>query len=381
MAAQLRVLSTGPGATIQDGGRFGYRRYGLTPAGPMDWAAFRTANLALGNDAAAAAVEVGPGGMELALESETPIGIAFCGGGFAWLHNGQLVGAAARLTLAPADRLAARPGVAGIFTYLAVAGGLRTPIELGSRATYARAGMGGLDGGMLRAGDLLPLATTAAPQDHDDLGSNRSKGEDVIDSKDSERYLREKPASTFSHPALTDDAMIVAPWLRPDRDAPLRVVLGPQDDYFDAAALDLFFTAPFRVAAGDRMAYRLDGPSIAHSRGYNIVSDGIALGAIQIAGDKKPLVLMADHPPTGGYPKLGHVARADIGRLAQLRPGRICHFARVSVEAARQALLALEDDIATTTNFCRPLRRQVALAGVPMPGRAPWSAAGNDRPR
>ncbi len=343
MAAQLRVLSTGPGATIQDGGRFGYRRYGLTPAGPMDWAAFRTANLALGNDAAAAAVEVGPGGMELALESETPIGIAFCGGGFAWLHNGQLVGAAARLTLAPADRLAARPGVAGIFTYLAVAGGLRTPIELGSRATYARAGMGGLDGGMLRAGDLLPLAATAG--------------------------------------SLANDAMIVAPWLRPDRDAPLRVVLGPQDDYFDTAALDLFFSAPFRVAAGDRMAYRLDGPSIAHSRGYNIVSDGIALGAIQIAGDKKPLVLMADHPPTGGYPKLGHVARADIGRLAQLRPGRICHFARVSVEAARQALLALEDDIATTTNFCRPLRRQVALAGVPMPGRAPWSAAGNDRPR
>ncbi|WP_297295502.1 biotin-dependent carboxyltransferase family protein [uncultured Methylovirgula sp.] len=341
--AHLRILGAGPGATIQDGGRFGYRRYGVTPAGPMDWVAFRTANLALGNAADAAAVEIGPGGLELIVEADAPVSLAFCGGGFAWFRGGQLVGAAARLCLAPGEILAARPGVAGIFTYLAVAGGLRTPIELGSRATYARAGMGGLNGGLLRAGDDLPLEASTGP--------------------------------------CADDAMIVAPWLRPDPDAPLRVVLGPQDDYFDPAARDLFFSAPFRVVAGDRMAYRLDGPPVAHSRGYNIVSDGVALGAIQIAGDKKPLVLMADHPPTGGYPKLGHVARADIGRLAQLRPGRACRFAEVGAETARRALQRLEDEIATTTNFCRPLRRQVALAGVATPDRTAWSAAGNRHPR
>lgn len=341
--AHLRVLSAGPGATIQDGGRFGYRRYGLTPAGPMDWVAFRTANLALGNAADAAAIEVGPGGIELIVEAEAPVSLAFCGGGFTWLRGGQLVGAAARLSLAPGEILSAQPGVAGIFTYLAVAGGLRTPVELGSRATYTRAAIGGLNGGLLHGGDLLPLEVAAA-----------SGG---------------------------GDAMIVAPWLRPDLDAPLRVVLGPQDDYFDPAARDLFFSAPFRVAAGDRMAYRLDGPPIAHSRGYNIVSDGVALGAIQIAGDKKPLILMADHPPTGGYPKLGHVARADIGRLAQLRPGRACYFVEVSAETAREALQGLENEVATTTNFCRALRRQVALDGVAAPDRTTWSAAGNRHPR
>jgi biotin-dependent carboxylase-like uncharacterized protein len=336
MAAHLRVLSAGPGATIQDGGRFGYRRYGVTPAGPMDWTAFRTANLALGNPPDAAAVEIGPGGLETCLEANAWVRVAFSGGGFSWFRDGQLVGPAARLTLTPGEHLAARPGVAGIFTYLAVAGGLRTAVELGSRATHTRSRLGGLNGGFLQAGDCLPL--------------------------------------TESEIAQTDEAMIIAPWLRPDFDAPVRVVLGPQDDYFDAAAIDLFFSAPFRVASGDRMAYRLDGPLIAHHRGFNIVSDGVAMGAIQIAGDKKPLVLMADHPPTGGYPKLGHVARADSGRLAQLRPGRICHFTKVSADTAREALLALEADIATTTNFCRPLRRQVGLTGVVGPDRATWRA-------
>jgi biotin-dependent carboxylase-like uncharacterized protein len=342
-APHLSVLSAGPGATIQDGGRFGLRRYGLTPAGPMDWTAYRTANLALGNAADAAALEIGPGGIELVNAGPRSVGVAFCGGGFSWFRDGQLAGAAARLVLAPGAHLTARPGVAGIFTYLAVAGGLRTPVELGSRATDARAGIGGLNGGLLQTGDLLPLA----------------EGAD----------------------APCDEAMIVAPWLRPDLDAPLRVVLGPQDDYFEAAALDLFFSAPFKVTAGDRMAYRLDGAAIAHSRGYNIVSDGVALGAIQIAGDKKPLVLMADHPPTGGYPKLGHIARADIGRLAQLRPGRTCRFAQVSAETARQALLALEDAVATAHSFCRPLRRVVALADLPASDRSPWSGAGNRRLR
>ena len=313
----------------------------------MDWAAFRTANLALGNAPDAAGLEIGPGGIELVNASASRLGVAFCGGGFSWFCDGQLVGAAARLSLPPGGTLAARPGVAGIFTYLAVAGGLRTPIELGSRATYARAGIGGLNGGMLQPGDLLPLA------------------------------------EPLPGPLATSDAnaMIVAPWLRPNLDAPLRVILGPQDDYFDPAARDLFFSAPFKVVAGDRMAYRLDGPAIAHSRGYNIVSDGVALGAIQISGDKKPLVLMADHPPTGGYPKLGHIARADIGRLAQLRPGRTCHFAQVSAETARQALRALEDAVATTPSFCRPLRRVVALVDVARSDRTPWSGAGNHRLR
>jgi allophanate hydrolase subunit 2 len=149
--------------------------------------------------------------------------------------------------------------------------------------------------------------------------------------------------------------MIDAPWLAREPD-PFCVVLGPQDDYFKGETLRAFFEGQFTLTPlADRMAYRFDGPDIAHAGGYDIVSDAIALGAIQIAGDKKPLVLMADRQPTGGYPKLGHVVRADIGRLAQMRPGETCRFRAASVAEARAALLARE--IATTQQRLRPLRR------------------------
>jgi allophanate hydrolase subunit 2 len=181
--------------------------------------------------------------------------------------------------------------------------------------------MGGIEGRMLKADDVLP---TMIP-------------------------VEERSGESF-------EAMIDAPWL--DRDPnPFRVVLGPQDDYFTPETLREFFAGVFTLTPmGDRMAYRLKGPDIAHARGYDIVSDGVALGAIQIPGDKQPLVLMADRQPTGGYPKLGHVARADIGRLAQMRPGEACCFREVSVAEARAVLLACEDEIATTVQRLRPLR-------------------------
>lgn len=318
MTTHLRILRAGPGATIQDGGRRHFRRYGVTPAGPMDWAAFRTANLALGNAAEAAAIEIGLGGLAIGCV-DAAVPLAFCGGGFSWARDGRKLRSAMRLTLQPGETLSAQPGGFGAFAYLAVAGGIATPPVLGSRATHTRAHLGGLEGRMLREGDPLPLA-----------------------------------ASSF---APQTEAEIAAPWLGKD-DRPLRVILGPQQDYFTSEALSIFFGAEFRLThTADRMAYKLEGPKIAHAHDFNIVSDGIALGAIQIAGDGQPLVLMADHQPTGGYPKLGHVARADICRLAQLRPDESCRFREIDVEAARAALLAFEDAIATTPAHLKPLRR------------------------
>ncbi len=315
----LRILRAGLGATIQDGGRHFYRRYGVTPAGPMDWVAFRTANLVLGNEGDAAAIEIGLGGLDICCE-DTPVALAFCGGTFSWTRDGQAVGAAARLSLLPGERLSARPGRSGAFAYLAVAGGFDTPVVLGSRATHTRAHLGGIGGRMLREGDALPL-----------FGSS---------------FLPQ------------EEAEIAAPWLACD-ESPLRVVPGPQADYFNEEALAVFFSTEFHLThSADRMAYRLEGPRIAHAQGFNIVSDGIAEGAIQIAGDGQPLVLMADHQPTGGYPKLGHVARADIGRLAQLRPGAPCRFVPVDVATARAVLLALEGEIAQARQCLKPRRRK-----------------------
>ncbi len=193
------------------------------------------------------------------------------------------------------------------WTYLAAAGGFDTPVEMGSRSTHLRSGIGGR---MIQEGDTLPVLT----------------------------------ASKEAAP----EGRLKAPWL--DRDTqPIRILLGPQDDYFSADALRLFFSEPFSLtAAADRMAYRFTGAKIEHALGFNIVSDGIALGAIQIGGDGQPLILMADHQPTGGYPKIGTVIRADIGRLAQMRPGETCHFALCGMADARAALFALEDAIAAT---------------------------------
>jgi biotin-dependent carboxylase-like uncharacterized protein len=306
MAAQLKILRVSPGATIQDNGRFLLRRFGVTPSGPMDWTAFKTVQRVLGNSNEAAAIEIAVGGIELT-SMEATLDLAFVGGGFSWTRDGKPLPSAMRLNLRPGERLAARPGTWGAWAYLGIAGGFETATAMGSRATHLRSGIGPP---MLQDGDCIPVA------------------------------LHEMQAAR--------DLQIVADWLRPDA-APIRVLLGPQDDYFSSIARETFFSEPFSLtASADRMAYRFKGPKIEHAAGFNIVSDGIALGAIQIGGDGQPLILMADHQPTGGYPKLGFVIRADIGRLAQMRPGETCRFAACCMSEARAALFALEDKIAAT---------------------------------
>lgn len=321
MAARLRILLAGPGATIQDIGRRGYLRFGVTPAGPMDWTAFQTVLLALGNEDRAAAIEISVGGLSVAAEDGALL-LAFAGGAFNWRRDGKPLPPAARIRLRPGEILSAQAGSEGAWAYLGVAGGFDTPVEMGSRATHVRSGVGGLEGRMLREGDVLPAEAVLAPS----------------------------PA---------DEAEIDAPWLMASR-TPIRVLLGPQDDYFSSEALAAFFSENFILTpAADRMAYRFAGAPISHARGYNIVSDGVALGAIQIAGDRAPLILMADRQPTGGYPKLGHVIRADIGRLAQMRPGESCRFSIASLEEARAALSALEAEIQTTNARLSPLRAEL----------------------
>lgn len=316
MPGAITVESTGPGSTIQDGGRFGYLRFGVTAAGPMDWAAFRTANLVLGNEAEAAAIEVGPGGLVLSVDED--MSIAFAGGAFAWTRDRQTLPPAARILLRPGEKLRARSGDWGAFAYCAVPGGIDVPPVLDSRATHTRSALGGLDGRGLQAGDQLP---TAGPsRELDDVG---------IDT------------SCFGRSS-----------------DPIRVVLGPQDDYFSDLTIEAFQQAAYKVtAAADRMAYKFEGPKLNHTKDFNIVSDGIALGAIQVAGDGQPMVLMADRQPTGGYAKIAHVCHADIGRVAQMRPGDTCRFQAVSVEEARRALLDLEDLVPARTKRLAPLRR------------------------
>ena len=311
----LLILRAGPVCTIQDGGRRGYLRFGVTPAGPMDWIAHQTANLLAGNAAAAAAIEIGPGGMSVAAQ-DGPLRLGISARGFRLCRDGSDLPTRIALTLHPGVRLDITPGPSHLWAYLTLAGGFDAPPVMGSHATHLRSGLGPFGGKALMAGQVLPALTKATAA--------------------KERGLFE------AVPAIL---------------GPIRFIPGPQDDYFTAAALTTFASAPYRIAPrSDRMAYRLQGPALTHAKGHDILSDGIALGAIQVPGDGLPLVLMADRQPTGGYPKIGTVICADLPRLAQTRTGQTVHFVAVTVGAAVEALRAAIPDASSLRSQSRVIR-------------------------
>lgn len=317
MSAALRILSAGPGVTLQDSGRFGYFRFGVTAAGPMDRLAYRTANAAVGAPPGATAVEVSLGGLELTAEGQ-PVSIGVAGGAFKVTVDGRELPPAVLVRLEPGARLAIRAGAAGAWCYLAVRGSIDVPPVLGSTSTHTRSSLGGLAGRGLSAGDVLPVK------------AGRAAGPEMSE--------------------------IVAPWLERPGEV-IRVTSGPQDDYFAPDQIEAFLRGPWRVSArADRMGYLLEGPQLTHAKGFNIVSDGIAIGAIQVPGEGRPIVLMADRQPTGGYPKIANVIGPDIGRLAQLRPGDCFRFESVSID---QAVAAVRAEAASLTPpiALRPLVR------------------------
>jgi biotin-dependent carboxylase-like uncharacterized protein len=292
---QLVVLNAGPGVTLQDEGRRGLLRYGVTTAGPMDPLAFATANWIAGNPVGSTAVEVSQGGIDLACEGGE-VGIAFAGGHFQITLDEEPMPPSGYVTLRPGSRLSIRAGESGGWCYLAPCVQLDVEPVLNSLSTHVRSGIGGLNGKALAAGDRIGIATSHAP--------------------------------------AASMAKVKTPWLLPTA-SPIRVVLGPQDDYFAADEIAKFLDGPWKIGArGDRMAYFLEGPVLTHVKGYNIVSDGIAMGAIQIPGNGQPIVLMADRQPTGGYPKIATIIGSDIGRFAQARAGESVHFTSVHIDEA-----------------------------------------------
>jgi 5-oxoprolinase (ATP-hydrolysing) subunit C len=294
----LHILAAGPGITLQDGGRKNFLRFGVTTAGPMDPLAFATANAAVEARQDSTAIEVSLGGLEVMTEG-VAVTVAVAGGDFRLALGDRGWTGAARVRLDPHARLTISPGRKGVWCYLAIAGRVAVSTALGSTATHIRSALGGLKGTTLQAGDFLPI---------------------------SEPRVLDPPLAVF-----------MAPWLERSGSV-IRVVLGPQDDYFAADEIAAFLNGPWTISTrSDRMAYQLEGPRLKHTKGFNIVSDGVALGAIQVPGEGYPLVLMADRQPTGGYPKIATVIGADLGKLAQLRPGTQVRFQAVPLAEAVEA--------------------------------------------
>lgn len=301
MNKQLRVLSPGVLTTVQDEGRFGYEHFGVPPSGAMDALALHLANTIVGNRKEAPVLEMTvQGGRYEVLGGPCTVCV---GGGVTLQTRCQRDGSSRKLAAWQAHRLL--PGTElsvgmierGMRAYLAINGGFAIAPVMGSASTLTRAGLGGMEGRALRAGDLLDVGKGTQPS------------------------LRRR----CPHSAI---ARLYA-------EGPIGVMLGPQDDYFSAEQITRFLAGPYTITPqSDRMGFRLAGPQITHLRGADIVSDAIVAGSIQIPGNGQPIIAMHDRQTTGGYPKIATVIAADLSRLSQFRPGQMLRFEAVSASVA-----------------------------------------------
>ena len=288
----LSVLKVGPLTAVQDSGRYGAQRYGLTTSGAMDMLALAVANTLVGNAPTAAAIEIGPFGASFEARQGT-VRIAVAGAGRDIKVNGQALPPGTSATLAEGDRLELGASRSGVFSILAVEGAVQGKAVFGSLSVTARVGVGSPFPRPLQAGDELELKDASAAAER--------------------RLIFEAPEP-----------------------ATLRVLAGPQSEEFgDAYAL--FLASEWSISsASDRMGYRLEGgPKLVHAKGHNIVSDGTVNGSIQVPGSGQPIVLMRDRGSTGGYPKIATVIGPDLGRLAQRRVGTSVRFTEIGIEEAQ----------------------------------------------
>ena len=301
-AGSLHVVKPGLLTTVQDLGRYGHQASGVPVAGPMDTFSHRVANQLVGNDIHAATLEVTLIGPELIADAATTMAIA--GAQFEVTCDDRPVAIGSSFAVATGQRVKFGRIVQGARAYLAVAGGVQTPPVLGSRATHLVSHMGGLSGRALVAGDRVPIVDDAAPR------PQRKSAGLVLPSKG--RAL-------------------------------LRVIPGPQADWFDADAVKTMDGVSFRISPqSNRMGYRLQGPPLIRLHDRELISEPLGIGAIQVPSAGEPILLMADRQTAGGYPKIGYVITADLPLAGQLAPGDFIEFNLCTQQEAVAALIARE---------------------------------------
>ena len=293
----IEISEAGFLSLLQDRGRFGHHRIGLTTGGPMDLNAYRICNKLLGNPEDAAVVEVTLGGLVVAATADHLICVT--GAPVELKINDEILPLWSCHQLKSGDTLSLKASDLGLRSYLGVANGFDIESKFDSVSTVVREKVGGLNGEKLAAGDILNCG-------------------------DTESTLKMKLLSE-QHPIYNSHAS-------------LRVIPGYQYDYFSRIDVKRFFSNRYKVSdRSDRMGYRLLGPSI-HSKNKQLLSEGISLGAIQIPADGQPIVLLNDRQTIGGYPKLGSVLSLDVSLLAQLRPGNTVEFKPISIETAHNLI-------------------------------------------
>ena len=305
----LEVLRAGILTTVQDRGRIGCQRFGVTVSGAMDEVALRVGNILVGNEQNAAGLEISFLGPRIRFRAD--VTLALTGAEVDVDLDGQPAPWYEAFRARAGQVLDLRHCTRGMRAYLTVAGGIDVPVRLESRSTSLAAGFGGFEGRPLRDGDVLSVRPTIG-----------RAGRGLV------RGVPRSWRPAFGSPQI------------------LRVVFGPQDDAFTKVGRRTLVESTYEVSpSSDRMGCRLEGPAIQHVGPADIISDWIPLGGIQVPGNGKPIVLLADRQTTGGYTKIATVIGPDIPKVAQLRPGETLRFQAISAGEAQAAARALERDL------------------------------------
>jgi antagonist of KipI len=320
----LHVGKPGLLSTLQDLGRYGSQKYGVIASGAMDAFAHTSANILVGNPEPEATLEMTVIGPELLFDSDTLISI--CGADMFPAINGISVPMWRPVVIRAGERLLFGASRIGCRSYLAISGGFDVPLEMSSYSTYLRAGIGGLGGRALKAGDKLSGKTPSS-------------------------FGRQIMSKLFS---ISDQGAFAAvPWfisnhIKPlyDSNPTVRVIEGPQFNWFDQESISSFVSKPFRIQPqSDRMGYRIEGPPLTLTDQRELLSEAVTFGTVQVPPDGNPIVLMADRQTTGGYPKIAQVVSVDLPLLAQSQIGSWISFQWISLREAQEMKLMLSMDL------------------------------------
>ncbi|MDO3679538.1 biotin-dependent carboxyltransferase family protein [Paenibacillus ehimensis] len=313
----IQIVNPGLLTTIQDKGRFGFQQQGVIVSGAMDSFALRAANVLVGNEENAAALEVTLMGTSIRFEADSLISI--CGGNLSPVIEGEPVPLWRPLLIKEGATLEFGACRSGARAYVAVAGGIDVPLVMHSRSTYLRAGIGGHEGRALKAGDRLGFGPP---------------------SESAEGYLKARQAAS----ALRAGRWLAAEWFVGSESLPayakdpvIRVIRGREYDSFTEESQTAFVTRPFRITPqSDRMGYRLQGETLALKESLETLSEAVSFGTVQVPPEGNPIVLMADRQTIGGYPRIAQVITTDLPVLAQAKPGDSIRFAEVSLQEAQE---------------------------------------------
>ena len=318
----IKILDAGLLTTVQDLGRYGFQRYGVSASGVMDEYSAKIANKLVGNKVGEAVLETTLKGVQIEFLQSTAVAIT--GGNCDVTLNGTKIELWQSYLVNRGDILKMGICRSGLRNYLAFAGGIDVPIIMNSKSTNLKAKVGGFNGRKLMTGDVLSVG---------------------VGSLEAPLTLNKHYIPTYS------------------KDIKVGVILGQQDDYFTEAGIKTFLNETYTVTQeSDRMGIRLSsisGAIIEHKNGADIISDGITFGAIQVPGSGQPIVMMADRQTTGGYTKIGNVISSDLAKLAQATPGTKVKFVEYTLEQAVQAIKNNDIIINNQNSYVSPIKEEV----------------------